>query len=95
MPNLTQPCEGNRSVGAGSRSEPGACSLSISLALIMHKCTHVVIPEEMRMTTNVQVAVMPMPDEKDRYRKGMNEVGTTLRVSQMGPRGCQRWSQFR
>jgi hypothetical protein len=38
----------------------------------------VVIPDEMRMTTRVQVAVIPMPEEKDRYRRGKKEVGTTL-----------------
>ena len=76
VPNLIQPCEGNRSVGAGSRKEPGACSLRVSHRRTF--VTHVVIPDEMRMTTSVQVAVMPIPDEKDRYRNGRNEVGTTL-----------------
>jgi len=40
--------------------------------------TYVVIPEKIRMATRVHVAVIPIPEEKDKKRSGIKLVGNTL-----------------
>lgn len=46
-------------------------------------CAHVVIPEKMRIATRVHVAVIPIPEEKDRNRSGRKLVGNTLLISRI------------
>jgi hypothetical protein len=78
VPSLTHPCVGKRSVGAGSRRDPGPCSLGLAPNEGYGRSTNVVIPEKIRMATSVQVAVIPIPEENDKNRKGTKLVGRTL-----------------
>jgi hypothetical protein len=45
------------------------------------ECTHVAMPENTKMPTSAQVLRMPIPEVKERYRKGTKEVGTVLPIS--------------
>lgn len=63
-PSLTRPCAGQRSVGAGSNTDPGEFGVAK--------------PVKMRMATRVQVDVIPRAEVQARKRRGIKFSGTIL-----------------